>query len=262
MISKSSTLGLLLNAAFLLTKEIQVHSVTPMPSDAWPTSRGTVVFDKPKEVLPGTIFDGGFKTYELANVTCKGQVEGGAGTAVFIVRPGATLRNVIIGKGQTEGVHCEENDCHIESVFWSLVCEDALTIKGGNANSVTRVLGGGARNAKDKIIQHNGPGTVIIEGFLAQNFSKLYRSCGNCKDQYTRHVSLTNIRAIKPKISIATVNSNFKDQATLRNIIIESGKGVPACQYTEGTRSGEPKLIGSGPFGTVCNYRLADIKYE
>ena len=50
---------------------------------------------------------------------------------------------------------------------------------------------GGAKGATDKVFQHNGPGTMIIRNFCAQDFGKLYRSCGNCSSQYARHVELT-----------------------------------------------------------------------
>jgi hypothetical protein len=35
--------------------------------------------------------------------------------------------------------------------------------------------------AADKIIQHNGLGSITIDGFTAVDFDKLYRSCDNCK---------------------------------------------------------------------------------
>ena len=38
-------------------------------------------------------------------------------------------------------------------VWWEDVCEDALTSKG--LNTQLRVIGGGARNATDKIFQDN-----------------------------------------------------------------------------------------------------------
>ncbi|EEY55321.1 polysaccharide lyase, putative [Phytophthora infestans T30-4] len=128
-----------------------------------------------------------------------------------MVEPGATLKNVIIGKDQMEGVHCEQNGCTIQNVWWEDVCEDALSIKGGSASSVTKVIGGGARSADDKVIQHNGLGTVSIEGFYAQDFGKLYRSCG----------------------TLVTVD---------------------VCQWSQGSTSGEPKKLGAGPSGSLCQY--------
>ena len=67
--------------------------------------------------------------------------------------------------------------CTLTNVWWSAVCEDALTLKG-NGNAV--ITGGGATGAEDKVIQHNGVGTVTIDGFTVVDFGKLYRSCGNC----------------------------------------------------------------------------------
>jgi hypothetical protein len=62
---------------------------------------------------------------------------------------------------QIEGIHCK-GACTIENVWWINVCEDALSLKGdGNA----LVKGGGAQGADDKVIQHNGKGTVTIDGF-------------------------------------------------------------------------------------------------
>lgn len=49
--------------------------------------------------------------------------------AVFYLHSGATLRNVIIGKNQAEGVHCD-GPCRLEFVWFEDVCEDAITIVG------------------------------------------------------------------------------------------------------------------------------------
>ncbi|CRK20075.1 hypothetical protein BN1723_017826, partial [Verticillium longisporum] len=55
--------------------------------------------------------------------------------AVFILEPGATLRNAIIGPAQAEGVHCR-GPCTIENVWWDDVCEDAATFKGAGPRYV------------------------------------------------------------------------------------------------------------------------------
>ncbi|CEG48991.1 pectate lyase [Plasmopara halstedii] len=230
-----------------------------MPDGSWPASKGTVYFKEPYRVKKGQTFDGGMKTYARTDIKCAGQQESGWETAVFMVEPGATLKNVIIGKDQMEGVHCDQSDCTIQNVWWNDVCEDALSIKGGTTSSVTKVIGGGARSADDKVIQHNGLGTVIIEGFYAQNFGKLYRSCGTCGDK-SRTVSLTNILAVDGKVSVATVNKNYGDKATLQNIKIK-GKKVDVCQWSQGTTSGEPKILGAGPSGTLCQYSPSTVSY-
>ncbi|KAL8000435.1 putative pectate lyase PlyH/PlyE, pectin lyase/virulence factor [Plasmopara halstedii] len=230
-----------------------------MPTGSWPTSNGTVYYKEPYTVKKGQTFDGGMKTYARSNVKCTGQQETNRETSVFMVEPGATLKNVIIGKDQMEGVHCAQNDCKIENVWWDDVCEDALTIKGGSANSMTQVIGGGARSAHDKIIQHNGLGTVSIEGFYAQDFGKLYRSCGTCSNT-SRKVTLTNVLAVNGKVSVATVNKNWNDQAKLQNIIIR-GKRIAVCQWSEGSILGNPKTVGAGPSGSLCQYSNSTITY-
>ena len=80
--------------------------------------------------------------------------------------------------------------------------------------------GGGARAASDKVFQHNGPGTMIIKNFCAQDFGKLYRSCGNCTTQYARNVQLQNVRVVPRSTTSALVgvNSNYNDTATFSAI--------------------------------------------
>ncbi|CAK4427783.1 unnamed protein product [Aphanomyces euteiches] len=234
-----------------------------LPSGNWPTSLGNVKYSAPFVVKAGTVFDGQMKTYERSNAPCKGQSEGGKELAVFLVEPGATLKNVIIGADQREGVHCETHDCTIQNVWWDDVCEDALSIKGGSASSVTKIIGGGARNASDKIIQHNGAGTVAIEGFYAQDFGKLYRSCGSCRTQVQRKVTLTNVYVVNPKVTLVGVNKNYNDQATLSNIKIKSSKKadkLKVCTYFQGGTSGEPKELGSGILPPTCQYSAGDIQ--
>jgi len=122
-----------------------------------------------------TDFDGGLVRFGRG-VSCSSG-EGGDADAVFIVADGGSLSNVIIGADQVEGVHCA-GACTITNVWWEAVCEDALTFKGDGAGTVS---GGGAKGAADKVIQHNGVGTISISDFTVEDFGKLYRSCGNCK---------------------------------------------------------------------------------
>ncbi|CAH0521676.1 unnamed protein product [Peronospora belbahrii] len=188
----------------------------------------------------------------MSYIKCKGQTESGYQTSVFRLEPGATHKNVLIGKDQMEGVHCDNGDCTLNNVWWEDVCEDALSIKGGSSRSVTKVIGGGARGANDKIIQHNGLETVSIEGFYAQDFGKIYRSCGTCAGMQ-RKVIIKNVLAVNGGVSIATVNKNWGDQATLENIKIK-GKKLDVCQWSDGTSSGNPMNIGAGPSGSLCMY--------
>lgn len=230
-----------------------------MPTGSWPASKGTVYLKEPFTVKKGTTFDGDMKTYARSNVKCRGQTESGWQNSVFVVEPGATLQNVLIGKDQMEGVHCLESGCTIKNVWWEDVCEDALSIKGGSDSSVTKVIGGGARSASDKILQHNGMGTVSIEGFYAQDFGKLYRSCGTCGGK-SRKVIVKNVLAVNGDVSIVTVNKNWGDQATLENIMVK-GKKVNLCEWSKGSTSGEPTTLGTGPSDSLCKYSTKTVTY-
>ncbi|KAG4238395.1 hypothetical protein PC116_g13559 [Phytophthora cactorum] len=244
----------------------------PIPDGTWPTSQGNVSFPEVYIVKSGEVFDGGMKTYDRSDITCLGQTESNLSTAVFEVKPGATLKNVIIGTNQMEGVHCEMSDCTIENVWWEDVCEDALSIKGGSASSVSRVIGGGARYADDKVIQHNGYGTVVVDGFFAQDFGKLYRSCGNCKSNpRQRFLNMSNIYAdlavIRSKrsgknVSIVMMNGNFGDEAVLRNIYVKPTMArftECASSYGVNQSGAKPVVLTNGPKMPVCQYTYDDV---
>ncbi|ETO61410.1 hypothetical protein F444_20578, partial [Phytophthora nicotianae P1976] len=243
------------SAALLLA----VATSVSLPNGSWPASKGTVQYSQAYIVKAGEVFDGKMKTFERSDVSCEGQTESGSDTAVFKVEAGGHLKNVIIGKNQMEGVHCDKHDCIIENVWWDDVCEDALSVKGGTASSVTKVIGGGARYADDKVIQHNGFGTVEIDGFYGEDISKLYRSCGTCGNR-PKKVSVSNTYVLNPTNAIVTVNKNWGDQATLSNVWVKSSKAtVKVCQWSQGNANGEPKMLGHGPSNPLCQYSESDV---
>ncbi|KAF1321161.1 Pectate lyase, partial [Globisporangium splendens] len=244
---KSLSVATLATAIVALALSSSQVDAAAMPTGVWPASKGLVQLVAPQVVKAGTTFDGGMKTYELKNVKCQGQKESSKNTMVFLVEPGATLKNVIIGKNQMERVHCEKHGCTIENVWWTDVCEDALSIKGGSASSVSKVIGGGARYADDKVVQHNGPGAVSIDGFLRRTLASSNRSCG----------TWGQLRGI------VTVNKNFGDEAKLTNVKVKSSKSkVKVCAWSQGVAKGqgEPKELGDGPSGTLCQYSTSSVK--
>ncbi|KAJ4987966.1 pectate lyase E [Stagonosporopsis vannaccii] len=220
-------------------------SLTKRASIPIPSSKGTETFTEPKEVS-GT-FDGGLKTYGRG-VSCTGQAEGGDSDAVFNLADGATLKNVIIGEDQIEGIHCQ-GSCTLENVWWAAVCEDALSLKKDGDATIT---GGGATGAEDKVIQHNGAGTVTIDGFQVADFGKLYRSCGNCKQSAERHVVIKNVKASSGKLLVG-INPNFGDTATIDSATCATDV-KEICEEFEGTKPGsEPKSVSTGPSDT-CKF--------
>ncbi|CAI5723663.1 unnamed protein product [Hyaloperonospora brassicae] len=219
--------------------------VAPMPNGAWPTSQGDVYFEEPYTVKKGEVYDGEMKTYQLSNVKCRGDTESGWQNAVFVVEAGGTLKNAIIGTDQMEGSHCDDGDCLYENVWWDDVCEDALSIKGGSERSVTRVIGGGARSASDKVVQHNGYGSLFIEGFYVENYSQFYRSCGNCGNKDVK-ISIKNLFAVDGRVRIVTQNKG--DEVTIKNVKIKGNK-VEVCS------------VGTGASRTPCRYSPSNVTY-
>ncbi|ETM40217.1 hypothetical protein L914_13782, partial [Phytophthora nicotianae] len=111
----------------------------------------------------------------------------------------------------------------------------------------------------DKVVQHNGYGTVKIKGFFAQEFGKLYRSCGTCGN-IPRKVTVENVYAIDPLVSVVTVNKNNNDQATFKNIYVKTTDGkknVKVCQWSQASKT--PSNLGDGPSGKLCQYSSSDV---
>jgi len=187
---------------------------------------------------------------------------GGSGDAegqdpLFRIKAGGSLKNVILGAPAADGIHCE-GSCTIENVWLEDVGEDAITLEGSSSSNVYRITGGGARKASDKVIQHNGGGTVYVKNFLVEEFGKLYRSCGNCGDQYQRHSEFDTIVANGSKSVLAGVNTKYKDTAKFTNIFADLTMKI--CERYDGNDTGdEPNSLGAGPDGTFCIYSAADI---
>lgn len=225
------------------------------PPAGWPTPSGNAPVDNGTIPVSG-VFDGGMKRY-----CCIG--DGGQGESqdpVFELAPGATIKNVILGAPAGDGIHCLGN-CTIENVWWEDIGEDAATFLGGTNYYV---IGGGARKASDKVFQHNGPGTLHITGFYAEDFGKLYRACGNCSSSYQRHVVIDNVR-VKNGDVIAGININWGDTARFTRITVigDSSQETVICDKFHGVPKGsEPTHVGSGADGVNCFYSPSDITWQ
>lgn len=203
-----------------------------------PTSTGSKSLSAPQYIGAGETFDAGWVKYDRGE-SCSGQSEGGEDDTVFVLEDGATLKNVIIGADQKEGVYCL-GSCNLEFVWFENVCEDAISIKGsGTAN----IIGGGAYGADDKVIQHNGCGHVNVINFYANDYGKVYRSCGNCKGNCARSVHMEGVTAVNGG-EVIGINSNMGDTATYDNNCYPKVQ----CQDYEGCDKSngdcEPKKLG------------------
>ncbi|KAJ0426666.1 pectate lyase [Aspergillus carlsbadensis] len=202
-----------------------------------PTRVGSIVSLASPSVISGSK-DMGNREYDRGR-PCDSDEDTGSDSAVFILENGATLSNVIIGKNQLEGIHCK-GACTLKNVWFRDVCEDAISALG---NGNVLIQGGGAQEAKDKVVQHNGRGTVTIKDFTVVNAGKLYRACGNCSNNGgPRKVVVQNVKA-KGVSQLVGINSNFGDTATISGTCGSSVKKV--CQEYKGVQKGQgesPKL--------------------
>jgi len=215
---------------------------------AWPKATSTTTLTATRKVS-GT-FDG-------ANAEFIGGGDLGNGNQdenqdpLFELSDGATLANVIIGAPAADGVHCL-GSCTLRNVWWLDVGEDAATFKGTSASQTMTVVGGGAMHASDKVFQHNGPGTFVIKDFQATDIGKLYRSCGNCKKQFARHVQVSNVTVTAPLKTLVGINPNLGDTATIADATIVGGTAKNVCALFKGVTSGEPTETSNVPDGVAC----------
>ena len=175
---------------------------------------------------------------------------------MFKLNNGSTVKNVVIGDGSlgsgtnlaaggADGVHCY-GVCNITNVYWADVGEDGATIKKlSGVTSKLTISGGAAFKAADKLFQHNGDGTMVIQDFYADNIGKLYRSCGNCSTQYARKVTVSGVRLGTVNSAGLGVNSSYDsksgisgkyDVATITDLVYSGSK--TKCVGYVGTGSG------------------------
>lgn len=96
-----------------------------------PEATDVISNDAVIEIAAGDTFDGEWAKYDRGSGACNEQNEGDWKDAVFYLHAGATLKNVIIGADQAEGVHCD-GPCTLEFVWFEDVCEDAISIVCSN----------------------------------------------------------------------------------------------------------------------------------
>lgn len=132
-----------------------------------------------------------------------------------------------------------------------------------------------------KKLQFNGRGTVSIKDFYAQDYGKVIRSCGGCKNNGgPRNIIVDGVVA-KNGGALCAINSNFggmfpsflpsTSKHTSPNlesyyICNCSNNSIDTCKITESCQNngkscdrykgvalgGEAVKVGSGPDGTSC----------
>jgi len=226
------------------------------PGCAMPTNTQVVQLAATQVVPAGTVFDGQNKVY---NLTGGSQSEGQP--AVFDVQEGATVRNVIIGPLAADGIHCLGN-CTLDHVWWQDIGEDAATALGP-AGTVMNITCGAAYQGSDKTFQFNGRGEMRISNFYVSNAGKLVRSCGDCTGNGgPRRIFVNNV-ITRDVPTIAGINSNFGDVATIRNLTLNNSGTTKTkiCQVYKGVVKGQGSTSALGvEFNTPnCQVSQADV---
>jgi hypothetical protein len=227
---------------------------------SWPTPSGGTAVTESIEVS-GT-FDGGLKRYRADGELKDGGQEEGK-EAVFTLKDGAVLTNVVLSNRGAAGVRCL-GSCTLRNVWWEDAGEEAATFEGTSADAVYTVTGGGARHAADRLFQFNGMGKLVLRGLQAEDFGELVGSCGNCRAQYRRSVVVHDVDLTAPGKQIAAINVNYGDTAELRDIRIHGvSSDIEPCVRYLGNNSGtEPVRTGSGPDGINCRYAPGNVSYD
>jgi hypothetical protein len=230
---------------------------SPACNLTWPTAIGATEDLTETRMVTG-VFDGGMKRYRGAGpLGTSGQTEDQP--PLFQLSDGARIENVVVGAPAADGIHCD-GTCTLYNVWWEDVGEDAATLDGSSSTQTMTIECSGAMHAADKVFQHNGAGTMILRHIVADDFSKLYRSCGNCLEQYERHVILDDITARRGS-TIVGINENYGDTADFSNIVIyPAPRGTTVCQLFVANDTGaEPREVGDGPDPEHCRYEESDI---
>lgn len=160
------------------TTKVDPRSESPSKTDTQTeksdlSRQGDVITVSEPIVVDGGEFDGKGATYTASSkLGDGGQSEGQS--PIFILKNGATLKNVNIGENGADGVHVY-NGATVENVNWLDVGEDALTVK--SPGDVT-IIGGSAHDAADKVFQVNADAKIYIKDFDADGFITLVRTNG------------------------------------------------------------------------------------
>ncbi|MBB2688268.1 MULTISPECIES: pectate lyase [Rhizobium] len=137
------------------------------------SKEGSVIVVNEPIVVDGGVFDGKGATYTASSkLGDGGQSE--TQSPLFILKNGATLKNVNLGENGADGIHVY-GGATLENVNWQNVGENALTVK--SAGDVT-IVGGSAKGATDKIFQINADTRFYLKDFVADGFTTLVRTNG------------------------------------------------------------------------------------
>jgi pectate lyase len=226
----------------------------------WPSATGTpVMISTSRTIDANQVYDGKMALHDGSGSgdfakDCSGSGTSNQGTTkpLFILKNGATLQNVVMGKHVADGIHCE-GTCTIKNVWFPYVCDDAVTAMSDSSGTVT-IDGGGAKNAHDKLFQDNSHGKFIVQNFYGEHLGKMYRACGEggACDNTKANLTMTNVTAVGVD-QIAGLTKG-RDTGTFTKICTFQTPTI--CEQYDSSDG----AITDGPDGTTCKYKWTDTQ--
>ena len=145
---------------------------------------------------------------------------------LFILRPGATLKNVIIDKSGADGVHVYASDGKTTKIInceWWDVGEDAITVRSGDNDANVLIKDCYFAKAADKVIQINAKPIVLIENCYAIDFERFCRANGTKgSPNHSYRVTIKNTKGKNGRSMLKM--SNSKARGWLEKITTENVK--------------------------------------
>ena len=163
--------------------------------------------EAPILVPEGVIYDGGGQSIRPSIPGCDGS-QGESQPPVFILVPGAGVKNVTIEPPACDGIHML-GDNTLENIEWTDVGEDAASVRSYFPGGSIDITGGSARSADDKVFQFNAPVQVTITDFTATDISKLVRQNGGEDFEMSVHLVDVNVSDCGEAVVRAGPNCEF-----------------------------------------------------
>ncbi|MEC5399904.1 pectate lyase [Uliginosibacterium sp. H1] len=233
-----------------------VPIVEAYPGCEKPVATANVNLTSPIIVAAGQTFDGGNRRYTYLGDGSQGETM----PPVFVLEDGATLKNVIVGASTPEGMVCKGN-CNIEHTWWENHAAWAVRADGAAGTVVNLSCGAVAR--VENAVRNDGRSQVNISRFFVGPATRLYSSCGACTDNGgPRRLNLTDV-ITRGVGTIAAVNANYGDVATIRRLTLRNTTGSPTtvCRTFNGVERGQGAPVALAvEFGTAsCDVMPADV---
>ena len=204
-------------ALSLFTIGCVTNGTTDSKVGSYKRAKGTGYVTVSKTIEVKGTFDGKNKVYKASSKLGDGSQKEGQ-KAIFNVRPGATLKNVIIDKNGADGLHVYASDGKTTKIlnceWWSGDNDATVLIKDCYFN-----------DAQDKIIQINSRPKVYIENCYGENFQRFVRTNGTPgSTNHAYRVYMKNVKGKKGRTMLKM--SNSKARGWMENIQIEDVKNL------------------------------------